>query len=207
MRLGIFGGTFDPPHNGHLQIAREALRVLELDKVIFMVAGSPQLKHNPVKTTAKQRLAMTKLAVNGERLFEVSSMEIDRKGATYTVQTLEELKKAGTGQNELFFIIGMDNLAGFKYWHKPDEIIKKCILVVAPRPDKTDVSLEELEKDVPGSSQRLIILEEPFVDISSSVIRWKAAQGEDISSLVPETVAEYIKSHKLYAESTNGALE
>jgi len=207
MRLGIFGGTFDPPHNGHLQIAREALRILELDKVIFMVAGSPQLKHNPVKTTAEQRLAMTKLAINGEKLFEVSSIEIDRKGATYTVQTLAEIEKAGTGQNELFFIIGMDNLAGFKYWHKPDEIIKKCLLVVAPRPDKTSVDLEELEKDVPGSVQRLIILEEPFVDISSSAIRRKAAQGEDISCLVPETVAEYIKSHKLYAESINGALE
>src|SRR6056297_2017831 len=93
IKLGILGGTFDPPHNGHLQIAREALKKLGLDKVVFMVAGKPRFKNNPVTTSARHRLAMTRLAVSGEKSFEASSLEVDREGTTYTEQTLAELEK------------------------------------------------------------------------------------------------------------------
>ncbi|MDD5486782.1 MAG: nicotinate-nucleotide adenylyltransferase [Dehalococcoidales bacterium] len=198
MKLGILGGTFNPPHIGHLEIAREALEELELDKIIFMVAGSPQLKNNPVITPAEQRLAMTRLAVEGENNFEVSSLEIEREGATYTVETLAELRHAGAGNDELFFIIGMDNLKTLKFWHKPEEIIKECTLVVVPRPGGSEVDISRLEKDIPGISQKLIILKKPFINISASQIRKAVNKKQPISHLVPVKVEEYIKAGKLY---------
>jgi len=198
MKLGILGGTFNPPHIGHLEIAREVLEELELDKIIFMVAGSPQLKNNPVITPAEQRLAMTRLAVEGENNFEVSSLEIEREGATYTVETLAELRQAGAGNDELFFIIGMDNLKTLKFWHKPEEIIKECTLVVVPRPGGSEVDISRLEKDIPGISQKLIILKKPFINISASQIRKAVNKKQPISHLVPAKVEEYIKAGKLY---------
>ncbi len=198
MKLGILGGTFNPPHIGHLEIAREVLEELELDKIIFMVAGSPQLKNNPVITPAEQRLAMTRLAVEGENNFEVSSLEVEREGATYTVETLAELRQAGGGSDELFFIIGMDNLKTLKFWHKPEEIIKECTLVVVPRPGGSEVDISRLEKDIPGISQKLIILKKPFINISASQIRKAVNKSQPISHLVPARVEEYIKAGKLY---------
>lgn len=198
MKIGILGGTFDPPHNGHLEIGREALEKLCLDRVIFMVAGSPQLKRNPVIAPAEQRMAMTELAVSGEKAFEASSLEVRRTGATYTAQTLAEIEKLGEGRDELYFIIGMDNLAGLRAWYKPDEIIKRSILVVVPRPDEPGPDLMELEKDIPGITRRLIMLDGPLVNTSASDIRRKASKGEDISCLVPQKVAEYIELNHLY---------
>ncbi|MDD4635428.1 MAG: nicotinate-nucleotide adenylyltransferase [Dehalococcoidales bacterium] len=198
VKLGILGGTFDPPHNGHLQIGHEALRALGLDRVVFMVAGSPQLKRNPVITPAEQRLAMTELAVNEEKYFEVSPLEVRRKGATYTAQTLAEIDQLGGGKDKLFFIIGMDNLSNLRSWYKPEEIIRKSTLVVVPRPDSAKVDIAQLEKDIPGITRRLKILEGPLINISASDIRRKASKGEDITCLVPHKVAEYIKQNQLY---------
>jgi nicotinate-nucleotide adenylyltransferase len=198
MKLGILGGTFDPPHNGHLEIGREVLRALRLDRVFFMVAGSPQLKRNPVITPPEQRLAMTELAVSEEKAFEASSLEVRREGATYTAQTLAEMERMGNGKDILYFIIGMDNLAGLRSWYNPGEIVRMCHLVVVPRPDTEKTDLLQLEKDIPGISRRLIVLEGPLVNISASDIRRKASKGEDISCLVPPKVADYIKTNHLY---------
>lgn len=201
VKLGVLGGTFDPPHNGHLQIAKTVLQELGLDRMIFMVAGSPQLKRNPVITPAEHRLAMTELAVSKEELFEVSSLEVRREGATHTAQTLAEMDELGGGKDELFFVIGMDNLAGLYAWHQPEEIIQRCTLVVVPRPSAGKIDTDKLEKDIPGITRRLVILDKPLIDISASDIRRKASKGEDISCLVPPSVAEYIKAHRLYMQA------
>lgn len=198
MKTGILGGTFDPPHNGHLEIGRVVLEELCLDRVIFMVAGSPQLKRNPVITPAEQRMAMTELAVSDEEAFEASSLEVRRSGATYTAQTLAEIEKQGGGRDELYFIIGMDNLTSLHRWHKPGEIIKKSILVVVPRPEEAGPDIGQLENEIPGITRRLIMLNRPLITISASDIRRKASRGEDISCLVPQKVAEYIKQNHLY---------
>ena len=141
---------------------------------------------------------MTRLAVESENNFEVSSLEIEREGATYTVETLAELRQAGAGNDELFFIIGMDNLKTLKFWHKPEEIIKECTLVVVPRPGGSEVDISRLEKDIPGISQKLIILKKPFINISASQIRKAVNKKQHISHLVPAKVEEYIKAGKLY---------
>lgn len=198
MKLGILGGTFDPPHKGHIEIARVVKEELGLDTVIFMVAGNPRMKGDSKITPVKERVHMVSLAVQDEDGFTVSTLEAERPGTTYTAETIKELQSKAMPGDELYFILGWDNLLKFKYWHKPGEIIKNCFLAAVPRPGAEKPVMEQLEKDVPGISKRTVLLDVPLIDISASEIRERIIKDQQISGLVPENVAEYIRMKGLY---------
>jgi nicotinate-nucleotide adenylyltransferase len=198
MKIGVLGGTFDPVHLGHLEIAREARRTLNLKEFILVPAGQPPFKPDRLITASKQRLKMLHLAVANAPDLHISTIEIERPGPSYTADTLAELKGRYGVDDELFFILGWDSLEQLPGWYQPSRIIAMCRLVAVPRPGRPRPNLEELEARVPGVSRRLIFLEKPEIDISSSHIRELAARGEPIEHLVPGPVAQYIRAHKLY---------
>ena len=194
-RLGILGGSFNPPHAGHLMIAADACAILHLEKVLFVPAANPP--HKPVEddVPAAVRLEMTRLAVAGDERFEVSSIEIDA-GLSYTLDTVAEIHRRHA-DSHLFFILGSDSLMQFDTWHRPTAILELCRLAVAPRPGD-DVRLVEQEAARWGRD-RVGVLGSTVVGISSSEIRAKVRAGGSIRYLVPETVEEYITGHRLYA--------
>jgi nicotinate-nucleotide adenylyltransferase len=198
MKIGVLGGTFDPIHLGHLKVAEEVTASLTLDEVIFMPAGQPWLKINNAISPAEHRLEMMRLALAGRDNFKLSTMEIERPGPTYTVDTMAELGRQ-LGSEELFFILGWDNLTQLPQWHEPSRLIELCRLVAVPRVDFPPPDLKSLEAAIPGLSQRVILLNAPRIDVNASEIRRMARQGLSIRNLVPEVVERYIKEHKLYA--------
>ena len=201
MKLGVLGGTFDPVHLGHTGMAGEAKKALGLDRVILVPAGQPTFKVNRKITPAEHRLQMLRLAVQGRPGLEVSSMEIDRPGPTYTVDTLAELRRRPGPQAEIYFILGWDSLSQLLDWHEPHRLIELSRLVAVPRPGSPRPDMKDLERKIPGISKNVIFLTGPNIDISATVIRDKVARGEKIGDLVPATVAEYVKKHKLYLTS------
>jgi len=197
-KVGILGGTFDPVHNAHLAIVDEARLQLELDEVVFVPAGQPWMKSDRVITAAEHRVAMLRLAIADKYGFRLSTMEIDRPGPSYTVDTLKKLSNEFVELAELFFIIGWDSLPYLPRWKEPEHIIELCHLVALPRPGYSLPDLDALDKKVPGLLRRIIILERPQIDISATEIRERVAKGLDISKLVPQAVAEYIREKGLY---------
>ncbi len=198
MNIGVLGGTFDPIHNGHIIVAEEARARLNLAKVLLVPAGQPWLKEDSPILAAKHRIQMVRLAIAGHPYFKLSTMEIDRPGSSYTVDTMAELQAKLSAADQLFFILGWDNLAQFPQWKEPSRLIKMCRLVAVPRPGYSLPDLDSLEVLIPGLSQRLLLLDKPEVDISATEIRKRVAQGLSIRHLVPEPVDEYIRKHKLY---------
>jgi nicotinate-nucleotide adenylyltransferase len=199
MKIGIFGGTFDPVHKGHLAIAEEARAVLGLVEIVLVPVGQPPLKSDRVITPAEQRLDMLRLAVAGRPHLSVSTVEIERNGPSYTVDTLTELRGRYGREDEFFFIMGWDNLKQMVEWKEPSGIIRMCYLAAVPRPGYQRPDLESLEDIIRGISQRVVFLDGPHIDISASAIRDLAARGKSINHLVPDPVAEYIREHKLYS--------
>jgi nicotinate-nucleotide adenylyltransferase len=200
MRLGILGGTFDPVHLGHIKMAEEARKTLKLDEVRLIPAGQPLLKNSRTITPAADRLEMLRLAVAEHSHIKISTIEIERKGLSYTVDTLAELKKMQGENDEIYFIMGWDSLAQLPQWREPKRIIEMCTIAVVPRPGIPKPDPGELESDIPGISRRVVFLEKPRVNISATNIRERAAKGESIYRLVPGPVAEYIKKHNLYQD-------
>lgn len=199
-KIGVLGGTFDPVHLGHIMIAKEAKEALELDDVLLIPAGQPMSRPNETVTSAKNRLEMLKLAIEGIPYLKISSIEIERKGPSYTADTIAEIRKKSGGGDELYFILGWDSLAQLPNWHEPAKIISMCTLVAVPRPGYTKPRLRGLEGVLPGISKKVIFLEKTKVDISATEVRELAARGESIEHVVPKPVAEYIKKNKLYRE-------
>jgi nicotinate-nucleotide adenylyltransferase len=198
VKIGILGGTFDPPHNGHLAAAREAMERLRLERVLFIPAGDPWMKAESTVTPAEQREEMVRLAIRGHPRYAVSRIEIDRPGPTYTVDTLEALRWEFGHKTELYFILGMDALAGLPKWRRPDRIAQLSTLVAVTRPGTPHSDRAEVEKQVPGLKGRLVFLEGLSLDVSSTEVRRKVAAGESISNLVPAAVEEYIREKGLY---------
>ncbi len=181
-RIGILGGTFDPIHMGHLMIAESARVCLELDKVIFMPAGRPWLKSDRRVTDAAHRLAMVELAVRGNPHFEVSAIEIERAGPTYTVDTLAELRRRMGDSVELYLILGMDSALELGGWRQPDRIFEMCVVAAVSRPGLANVSIADLERDFPSSSGRVRIVSGPMVDVSATDIRARVRRGGRVSA-------------------------
>ncbi len=198
MRMGIFGGTFDPVHLGHLRAAQEAADKLELDRVLFIPAGCPPHRRAP-QASAAHRLAMVKRAVADNPLFEVSDMEIRRAGKSYTVDTLAELARSAPF-NELFLIVGIDQIAKLDKWRQPHKISEYARLVVISRPG---VKISAVKRK-PASpvfrswSKEPIFLQVSLLDISASNIRKLLRTGREVRYLVPEPVIRYLRSHNLY---------
>jgi nicotinate-nucleotide adenylyltransferase len=200
MNIGVLGGTFDPIHMGHLIIAEEVRARLDLAEVLFVPAGQPWLKLNNVNTIsqAEHRVAMVRLALADEPAFRLSTMEVERPGPTYTVDTMTELSQQIGAEGKLYFILGWDNLNQLPRWHQPRRLVKLCRLVPVRRVGFASPDLDALEKAVPGLAKSLVMLDTPQIEISSSEIRARVARGLPIHKLVPEAVEGYIIEHGLY---------
>ena len=179
-------------------IAESARVCLCLDKVIFIPAGRPWLKSDRRVTSPGHRLAMVELATRGYPHFEVSDIEIERPGPTYTVDTLAELRRR-LGDTDLYLILGMDSIRELGRWHRPDLIFEMCAVVAVSRPGVANVSLPDLERDFPSSTGRLKIIDGPMVDTSATEIRLHAGRDAPLCG-VPDSVRDYIRARALYTE-------
>ena len=200
MNIGVLGGTFDPVHMGHLIIAEEVRARLDLSEVLFVPAGQPWLKLNDANaiSPAEHRVEMVRLAITDEPAFRLSTMEIERPGPSYTVDTMAELSKQIGDGDKLFFILGWDNLNQLPRWHQPRRLVTLCRLVPVRRVGFAPPDLDSLEAAIPGLAQSLVMLDTPQIEISASEIRARVARGLSIHKLVPEAVERYIKEHGLY---------
>ncbi len=198
MKIGVLGGTFDPVHRGHILVAEETRARLNLAEVLFVPAGQPWLKEGSLISAAEHRVQMVRLAIAAYPYCKLSTLEIERAGASYTVDTITALQAQLGAGDELFFIMGWDALAQLPRWREPSRLITMCQLVAVPRPGYPCPDLNSLEAVIPGLSRRLILLEKPEVDIGATEIRSRVARGLSIRHLVPEAVDDYIKKHKLY---------
>ncbi len=197
MRLGILGGTFDPPHNGHLQLAEAALLALELTQVVFIPAKQPPHKLNDTISPLDVRVALLECALRDHPEFVISLIEAERSGPSYTVDTLRELRRGLAPTDEIFFIMGLDSLKNFPTWYQPAEIVKLAKLAVLRRPGY-DVDLDALEEKVPGVTAAVVFIHSPEMDVSASEIRERVANDESLAGLAPPAVAAYIREHNLY---------
>ena len=196
MRLGVLGGTFDPVHLGHLVLAERAREQLELDKVLWLPAGDPWRKTERRVTAAKHRIEMVRRAIDGVGEFELSTLEIEREGPTYTVETLAALKERYP-EGDLFFLLGQDALADVPNWHDPERLIALATMAVAARGEERR-SAAALDRLVPGLSGRVTWIEMPHLEISATELRRRAAAGQSLRYVTPDAVARYIKEQRLY---------
>jgi nicotinate-nucleotide adenylyltransferase len=199
VNIGVLGGTFDPVHIGHLVIAEEARINLGLSEVLFVPAGQPWLKLDRNITPAVHRVEMVRRAIADNPYFKLSTLEVERPGSSYTVDTLTMLRKQLGSEASFFFILGRDTLAELPLWKEPQKVVQLCRLVVPPRLGSRD--LKHLEKAIPGLLDKVIQLDMPVIGISSSEIRQRLAQGLSIRYLVPPGVEKYITEHKIYSTS------
>lgn len=198
MRVGVLGGTFDPVHLGHLILAEEARAGLGLDRLLLMPAAQPWRKAERDVTSARHRLAMLQLAVADNPDFDVSTIEIDRGGPTYTAETLAALRSELGESAELIFIVGEDALLDMPHWRDPAGILRLARLGVAARPGNPPIDLPALERTLPRLGERILIISMPQIDISSTDIRRRVREDGTIRYLVPQPVQEYIAAHRLY---------
>ncbi len=198
MDTGVFGGTFDPIHNGHLVVAEEVRTQLNLAEILFVPAGQPWLKPDSPIAAAEHRVQMVRLALAGKPYFKLSTLEIERDGPTYSVDTIAKLQGQLGAGDELFFILGWDSLVELPQWKESSRLVRMCHLVAVPRVGCPHPDLKALENSIPGISQRVLLLDKPRIDISASAIRSRVARGLSVRHLVPEPVDEYIRQNKLY---------
>ena len=197
-RYGMMGGTFNPIHLAHLYIAYEAKEALNLDKVIFMVAGNPPHKKDSPVIDSNYRYDMVKMAIKDYSGFEISDYEIKKNGYSYTYETLQYLKKQEDNV-EVFFIAGADSLMAIEKWSNTDLVLNNCTFVAFNRGEYNKSILEEqkykLEKKYDA---KIVILNVTDIDISSSMIRERIANGKRVDFFLPEEVKKYISENKLY---------
>ncbi|MDH4068736.1 MAG: nicotinate-nucleotide adenylyltransferase [Dehalococcoidia bacterium] len=201
MNVGVLGGTFDPIHMGHLVVAEEARTKLGLSEVLFVPAGQPWLKQDHSITTAAHRVEMVRRAIADNPFFKLNTLEVDRPGPSYTVDTLKLLQDQLGSEASFFFILGRDTLAELPLWKEPRRVLQLCRLVVPPRLGSRD--LRHLEEAIPGLLERVIQLDMPVIGISSSEIRQRIARRLSIHYLVPAEVEQYIAEQKIYPVSVS----
>jgi nicotinate-nucleotide adenylyltransferase len=187
--IGIFGGTFDPIHKGHIAIAKQAMKQLSLTRVYFVPTSIPPHKQLRSSATAKHRLAMVKLALEGQNNFKVSSLELQRGGISYTIDTVKSFKKLFPSE-KLVLIVGEDNLTQFTSWKSPKTILQLCSLAVYKR--------KNISRTLINYTYSYEMIKGPFLPVSSTEVRQKIEHGKSISRLLPKSVLSYIKQHSLY---------
>ncbi len=216
-KIGILGGTFNPVHNGHLAIAEEVRDRLQLDWVFFIPSYMPPHKQEEEIPSALQRLEMIRLAISGKPFFETSDIEIERRGKSYTIDTILELRRLHP-EVELYFIIGLDAFLEIQSWHRWQELLTLCRFAVIPRQSYHFLDLSRLdflkkdrlvlsELDTGARSQAIIqdaactvhLVDIPLYEVSSTEIRRRVRQGASIKYLLPEPVENYIIKNKIYA--------
>ena len=197
-KIGIMGGTFDPIHHGHLVAAEEAFTALKLDEVIFIPTGDSFHKRERRVSSPEDRYMMTSLATLENDHFTVSRIEIDRHEASYTVDTLREMKHwFSEGEASFFFITGLDAVISMAKWHEHESLTRLCTIIAVTRPGYEEKS-EELSQLVKESNKKIIPLTIPSLSISSTDIRRRKKEDKNIRYLVPPLVEQYIKKRGLY---------
>jgi len=198
MRVGVLGGTFDPIHMGHVAVAKAAMECARLDRVLFVPSAQPPHRA-AAEASAEDRLAMSRLAVDGDSRFEVSDVEVKRGGKSYTVDTLQELHRS-LPDDELFLILGWDAARLFRTWHQPEGVSALASLVIVgrpgmPSPTQADLKLAGLAPD------RVVMCLLPTPDISGSELRRAIAAGKSVAGKLPPAVEGYIAAHHVYGDN------
>jgi nicotinate-nucleotide adenylyltransferase len=196
VRVGLLGGTFNPPHLGHLVCAQEAYLQLGLERVLIVPAGVPPHKQVDDEPGARHRLELSRLAIAGDERFELCELEIERPGPSYTVDTLQELY-SHMPDSELVLIVGADVAGGFPGWREPDRILSLAHLAVAERPGTDRAEVERALAPVSGGG-RVRFFDMPEIGVSSTMLRERVRAGESTRYLMPRAVRAYIDQHDLY---------
>lgn len=206
-RIGVLGGTFDPPHLGHLWLATLVADALELERVLFMPAAEPPHKMGEEVTDAATRVAMTRLAIQGNELFEMSTIELDRSGPSFTVDSVVQLLGQHPPPARLFLVLAADSLAQIGSWREPDRLLELIEWAVGPRSGAPAGDHSALRSRFGAAAERIHLLDGPALDISSSQVRGRVAAGRSIRYLVPRAVEELISDQRLYRgpEATRSA--
>ncbi|MGH2893767.1 MAG: nicotinate-nucleotide adenylyltransferase [Solirubrobacteraceae bacterium] len=196
MRIGILGGTFNPPHLGHLVAAQEAYRELDLDQVMLIPAGTPP--HKPVddEPGSEHRLELCRLAVGHDERFTVSDLELRRDGPSFTVDTLEALRSQSPS-DELFLILGGDIAAGLPKWHEPERVLELATVAIAKRRGTAKAAVQDALAQLEGG-ERARFFQMPPIGISSTMVRRRVRAGQPIRYFVPDGVMHYIETRGLY---------
>ena len=194
-KIGVLGGTFDPPHRGHLALAEAAYRQLGLEKALWVPAGQPPHKHR--RTPMRHRLTMTQLAIAGRPHFCLCRLDVDRPGPHYTVDLMALLQAQYGRQTSFWFLVGEDLLRELASWHAPERLLRMCRVAVYPRPG-SPVDWGTLDRIVPGIQRRIDWLAGPPIGLASSLIRERVRRGRPIDDQVPAAVGDYIETHGLY---------
>jgi nicotinate-nucleotide adenylyltransferase len=197
LRVGLLGGSFDPPHIGHLILAEEAREQLRLSQVLLAPAGQPPHKLGLGMTPVADRVRMTELAITGNPSFRVSRVDADRLGPHYTIDLVQLVQDQLPPGAELFFLMGFDSLADLPKWHEPLQLIRTAHLVALTRPD-IPIDWTELEAKLPGVRERVTLLDMPELEISSRDLRERVRVGRSIRYMVMEPVRAYIEERGLY---------
>ncbi len=198
MRIGLLGGTFNPPHVAHLVCAQEAWVQLGLDRVLLLPVHTPPHKQADGDPGAEHRVALCEAAVAGDERLGVSRAEVDVPGRSYTVDTLNRLHEARP-EDQLTFIVGGDMAASLPEWREPRTILDLCSIGVAAREGVgSEQVLERLDSELPGAAGRIQFFDMPRIDISSTLVRSRVAAGQPVRYLVPDAVAGYIDREGLY---------
>jgi len=197
-RLGILGGTFDPPHIAHLILAEMAREQLRLDRVLWVPAADPPHKPGTVVAPIEHRLAMLRLALANNPDFEISLVDVERPGPHYSADMLEIVYER-YAQPELIFLIGGDSLRDLPLWHQPWRVIQHAMLGVMQR-TREEIDLRALEQQIPGIIDRILPVDAPLIELSSNLIRSLRAQSRSIRYMVPAPIEAYISSHSLYCD-------
>lgn len=198
-RVGIFGGTFDPIHMGHLIVAETIMDEFHLDKVVFIPAAVPPHKLGRQISPAKHRYMMTMLATCSNPRFQVSDMEMHRQGPSYSRDTLAQLIKEHGSDTEFYFIVGADSVENLHTWNRIDELLTMCHFIGASRPGCMP-DMEKIAQRFGPLAEKIHCLETPELEISSTEIRHRVGQKRTIRYIVPETVEQYIYKEKLYLD-------
>lgn len=197
-KLALFGGTFNPIHNGHLHLVRRFAQRIGADRVLLIPTRIPPHKAAPSLAPAQDRLEMCRLAVRRDG-FEVSTIEIERDGPSYTSDTLLELKRENP-RSELFFLTGEDMFLTLEKWHEPEVIYSLATICAAPRSERGCRALNAYAEKVGRAGAKTMVLNIDFLQVSSTLVREAARKKEDLSAYVPSQVADYIRQHHLYSE-------
>jgi nicotinate-nucleotide adenylyltransferase len=197
---GVFGGTFDPVHYAHLAVAEAARESLDLRRILFIPAAQPPHKPGKRITAAEDRFAMVELAIRGNAGFEVSRLELDRGGPSYTVETLASLHAEDPGER-LALILSAESFAELPSWNEPERILDLAdAVVVAPRFGYEEVDVGFVPRDFPRARASIVFLDGPRIRMSASEVRERASAGRSVRYLVPDAVAAYIGDHGLYQD-------
>jgi nicotinate-nucleotide adenylyltransferase len=201
MKIGIMGGTFNPIHNGHLIIAEDVREQCGLDRVLFIPSGQPPHKPDTEVIDAQHRYEMVRIAVESNPFFEASRIEVDRNGLTYSINTLQELKRIYGEGVDLYFIIGADVVEELVTWREFRRVFQMCEFIAVLRPGYNNSAFENtIEKNRKDFDAKIRQVQTRLVDISSSDIRKRCERDESIKYLVPDNVEEYIKRFSLYSK-------